>query len=194
MNNVLAAPSHGDASKSLMKMNCRYVMLILAVVAASASWSCYTVAIAMGTAWMQVPIITVVGTVDDSRLPLVRDAVAFWNRTFTELGSGFRLGVVDIKADMRPPGELRAMSQTVLNGTRMPMPDWLRGMPDQIVVVLSQDDFVSFTAFWPSDRTVLVAIKSPRAYPLTLPNVARNVIAHEFGHALGLAITAIRRC
>jgi hypothetical protein len=33
----------------------------------------------------------------------------------------------------------------------------------------------------------LVAIKSVRAYPLTLPNVARNVIAHELGHAIGLA-------
>ena len=80
------------------------------------------------------------------------------------------------------------MSQTVLIGTRMPMPDWLRGMPDQIVVVLSQDDFVSFTAYWPSDHTALIAIKSARAYPLTLPNVARNVIAHEFGHALALGL------
>ena len=172
----------------LATWNCRYLMPTLAVVAASAWWSCYTVAIAMGTAWMRVPVIAVVGTLDDSRLPLVRDAVAFWNITFTELGSDFRLGVVGVRADMRPPGELRAMSQTVLIGTRMPMPDWLRGMPDQIVVVLSQDDFVSFTAYWPSDHTALIAIKSARAYPLTLPNVARNVIAHEFGHALALGL------
>jgi hypothetical protein len=166
--------------------NRRHVMLILAVVAAAACWLCQTAALAVGMAWTQIPTIAVVGTVDDSRLPLVRDAVAFWNRTFTELGSGFRLGVVEVKTDMRPPGELRAMSQSVLTGGRTPMPDWLRGMPGQIVVVLSEDDFVSFTANWPSDGTALIAIKSVRAYPLTLPNVARNVIAHEFGHALGL--------
>jgi hypothetical protein len=33
----------------------------------------------------------------------------------------------------------------------------------------------------------LVGTKSARAYPLTLPNVARNVIAHEPGYAIGLA-------
>jgi hypothetical protein len=163
-----------------------HVMLALTVVVASAFWFSHTAAIAVGMTWTRVPAITVVGTVDDSRLPLVRDAVAFWDRTFTELGSGFRLGAVGVTAGKRPPGELRAMSETVLSGARMLMPDWLRGMPGQIVVVLSEDDFVSFTSYWPSDGKALVAIKSARAYPLTLPNVARNVIAHEFGHALGL--------
>ena len=32
----------------------------------------------------------------------------------------------------------------------------------------------------------LVAIKNDRFWPLTLPNVARNVIAYGIGHAIGL--------
>ena len=170
----------------LTRMHRRLVKSVLVLVVATICWSPGTAAIALGTAWTLVPAITVIGTVDDSRVPLVRDAVAFWNVTFTELGSGFRLGAVGVKAGTLPLGELKAMSATVLNRTPLPMPDWLRGMPGQIVVALSDDDFVSFTANWPSGATTLIAIKSAQAYPLTLPNVARNVIAHEFGHALGL--------
>jgi hypothetical protein len=51
---------------------------------------------------------------------------------------------------------------------------------------LSDADFITFSTHWPNGKG-LVAIKSIRSYPLTLPNVARNVIAHELGHAIGLA-------
>jgi hypothetical protein len=163
-------------------MNRRHVML--ALVAVSAGWT--TAALAVGSAWTRVPAVTVIGALDDVRVALVRDAVAFWNRTFTDLGSAFRLGAVNVKTGERPPGELQSLNETALARSRAAMPDWLRGMPGQIVVALSDDNFLSFTAYWPSDATALIAIKSARAYPLTLPNVARNVIAHEFGHALGL--------
>jgi hypothetical protein len=142
---------------------------------------------AWGIPWMQSPAITIWSTGGDSRLPLVNDAVAFWNRIFTELGSGFRLGAVGAAPGTIPPGELKALSDTILSQSgATPMPEFLRGMPGQIVVALSDGDFVSFTARWMAQATALVAIKSDHSYPLTLLNVARNVIAHELGHAIGL--------
>ncbi|HJU19474.1 MAG TPA: hypothetical protein VJ770_23715 [Stellaceae bacterium] len=41
--------------------------------------------------WYRIPTVMVVGAPDDPRLPLVRDAVAFWNRILGQIGSGFRL-------------------------------------------------------------------------------------------------------
>jgi hypothetical protein len=142
-------------------------------------------AVAFFPAWTRVPAITIFGAPGDPRVPMVHDAVTFWNRTFAELGSGFRLGAVSVAAGAIPPGALVTMSQEVVGEyARPPMPDWLTGMPDQIAVALSSEDFVSFTMRW--GETGLAAIKSIRSYPLTLPNVARNVIAHELGHAICL--------
>jgi hypothetical protein len=40
--------------------------------------------------WTKVPTLVVVGdSANDPRLPLVRDAAAFWNRSFAELGTYF---------------------------------------------------------------------------------------------------------
>ena len=142
-------------------------------------------AVAFFPAWTRVPAITIFGASDDPRVPMVHDAVAYWNQTFAELGSGFRLGAVSVTIGAVPPGALVTMSQEVVDAHgRPPMPDWLAGRPEQIVVALSNEDFVSFTMRW--SGTGLAAIKSVNSYPLTLPNVARNVIAHEIGHAICL--------
>jgi hypothetical protein len=137
--------------------------------------------------WTKVPSVVVLGLESDARLPLVRDAVDFWNRVFAEIGSTFRLGTVTPMAGAIPADELKALSeQTLSQRGPVPLPESLRRWPGDLTVALSAADFISFARRWPSLDRALVAIKSDRAYPLSLPNVARNVIAHEIGHAIGL--------
>jgi hypothetical protein len=55
-----------------------------------------------GIPWTKIPSVTVLWTANDSRVQLVRDAVEFWNRVFTELGTPFRLGAVTYSAGALP--------------------------------------------------------------------------------------------
>ena len=139
--------------------------------------------------WVKIPAVVIVGArTDDARLPLVRDAVSFWNRSFAELGSAFRLGPVSQAGGAVPADELHALSDRVLSRTgptQLP-PEGIQGVAGDLIVALSDGNFVSFAMRWPDLGKALVAIKSDRSWPLSLPNVARNVIAHEIGHALGL--------
>jgi Matrixin len=146
----------------------------------------WALAAGLGFVWDRVPTIAVLGAADDPRQALVRDAVTFWNRTLGELGSGFRLGAVTRQEGSIPDDLIMALHESTVNGTHPPFPERLGSIPGYIVVALSDADFISFSMHWPNGKG-LVAIKSIRAYPMTLPNVARNVLAHEVGHAIGLA-------
>jgi hypothetical protein len=139
--------------------------------------------------WTKVPAVVVIGpSTNDARVPLVQDAVAFWNRSFAELGSAFRLGPVIQAAGAISVDELRALSDRVLSrtGPTQLLPESIRDVPGDLIVALSDGAFISFCMRWSSLRKALVGIQSDRRWPLSMPNVARNVIAHEIGHAVGL--------
>jgi putative ABC transport system substrate-binding protein len=131
--------------------------------------------------WKMVPTITVVSTAGDPRLPLVGDAVAFWNDTFAELGSPFRLGTLTQVIGAIPVEDLKTLSSFAVTP-----PESLKQTAGNIVVALSEGDFISFAARWAALDKAVVAIRDYHSFPLTLPNVARNVIAHELGQVIGL--------
>jgi hypothetical protein len=137
-------------------------------------------------AWTGTPNISVVAPPGDGRVVLVSQAVAYWNRVFAEIGSPFRLGGVTQVSGRMAGDELAAMSNAALGGRNHALPVTLTAIPGNIVVVLSDAEFVSFAARWPAERKAIVAIKSGHSPPLTRPNVAVNVITHELGHAIGL--------
>ena len=139
--------------------------------------------------WTRIPTVTVVApNANDPRLPLVHDAVDFWNHTFAEIGSPFRLGRIVVVTGEVPVGDLQMLSQTVVGnpGGWVSLPSSVGAEPGDLIVALSDGEFISYCARSAAGNKALVAIKTIRGYPLTLPNVARNVIAHEIGHAIGL--------
>ena len=141
-----------------------------------------------GVPWHQTPKVVVIGAAGDPRGILVDEAVAFWNKTLDDLSSSFRLGPVAHVAGPVPEEALQTLSRSIVGGPRgsLSVPQALRELPGDLAIVLGESDFASFTGPFHAPSKRAVGIRGSSLPPMDLPNVARNVIAHEIGHALGL--------
>ena len=159
-----------------------YLLLVAVGLTASAAHAQF------GVPWHQTPAITVVGAAGDHRRALVDDAVAFWNKTLDAIGSGFRLGPVTHVGRPIPEEALQALSRSIVEGPRRPVdvPQALRDLPGDLTILLGESDFVSFAGAFHASSKRVVGIRDSNLRPMNLPNVARNVITHELGHAIGL--------
>jgi len=138
-------------------------------------------------AWTTIPSIVVVAPENDPRLPAVREAIEFWNGQLARLGSPFRLGGATRIVGMIPANDIHALRTNFTGRAPLSIPDSIRRMNSDVIVALSDIDMAKFnpvTFSWSAPKRAVVAIPSHRS--LTLPALARNIMAHEFGHVIGL--------
>ena len=169
----------------LLHMNRRHWSLVLPSLAAIVAIGVTASSTAFGSQWRKPPTITVIAEAGDPRRAAVSEAVAYWNRTFADLGTPFRLGEVQWVTDSIPDDDIQSLARQVRYYNPWPsIPESIERYSGDLVIVLSNARFISFTAL--RGGRAVIGIKDGTSPPLSLPNVVQNVIAHEIGHAIGL--------
>ena len=131
--------------------------------------------------------ITVLGDARDPRSAAIREAVDYWNDRLAAVGAGVRFGNITFSDERIPDDVLRAISGNVMEGRgSRSMWSWIRPISGDVVIALSDTDLVSTGFDWEPGGKGLVVLRRGDTEPLSLPNVARNAVAHELGHVLGL--------
>jgi hypothetical protein len=139
-----------------------------------------------GGGWRKVPSIAIAAVPTDPRLPAVYEAIEYWNEVLAGMETPFRLGTATLVAPLSDACLAAISTHVLAQGGLRELPAEVRQQAGDLLVALTDADLISFAFGAPASGRVLVAIRSHRLYPLTLPNVTRNLIAHELGHALGL--------
>jgi matrixin len=140
----------------------------------------YTALIYGGCRGEYIPEVVVVSTESDYRLPAVREALDFWNTELSKLGSPFRFGSLAHALAKLPPSVTYADPRAAMILNRMaPTADVIVGLSDDA-------ESHSFAQARPDLQKVVVSIRDVRMLTRAPAGAARNVVAHELGHAIGL--------
>ena len=142
-------------------------------------------------------VVIITSDAADERVTQTREAVAFWNRTLSDLDLGVRLREAELiiaSPDSRAlENYARQVSQRggrVPRGTAGPQPpSELTDLQADVVVLLSRQPLMPFA--WPltglaESPGYFVAIRTAEPQRPGDDKVLRNIIAHELGHTLGL--------
>jgi hypothetical protein len=139
-------------------------------------------------------VVFVIPDKGDARFDAAREAITFWNQTLAELKLRTRL--LEASVLVAPPISRALENYTrqvwLLAGRPVPKGDGpqppraLVELPGDIVVFLSNQQFFSFAWPFAGKTRYFIGVQTDRTEPMTYANIPRNVIAHEFGHALGL--------
>lgn len=123
----------------------------------------------------------------DGRIEAAREAVEYWNSVFADLSLHQPFGTMRFFEENIQEDLLEAYSNAVLEGAQQPTtPNAFTTIAFDVVLALSDASIISFATTSSSAGRWLVGIRTDRVVPLNLPNVPRNLVAHELGHVLGL--------
>jgi hypothetical protein len=130
--------------------------------------------------------VAIVGDRDDARVATALEAVQYWNRELGSLGLRTRFTSVVVPRHDMPNAMLARASHSNSSELAGVVRREFDDVRADIVIALSDGEFPSYTLRGEQRGEAVVAIRSADVPPLSNTNVARNVIAHELGHVLGL--------